>query len=144
MLDFVEPFFRRLHREHLKPRGYTKVRRTFSRDMQAYIERVQFQGSSWNDANSPWRFYINFGLQFRELQERSPARDFPQTHCWTRIEHLVPDAPQEYDLSEGDSPCLLQQLPAYIELASHRVAKHIHDIRKDYERTRSSRLTLQA
>src|SRR5438046_2062639 len=100
MRDSVTQFFSRLHREHLKARGYKKVRYTFSRDMGGYTERIQFQGISWNDANSPWRFYITFGVEFPDLPSRSPCRDFPATHCWARIERVVPGAPNQYDLPE--------------------------------------------
>lgn len=63
---FVDSFFTELQKTHLKGLGYKKERRTFSRELPEYIERIQFQGSQWNSPGEPWRFYINVGVQFRD------------------------------------------------------------------------------
>ena len=144
MREFVKAFFSLLHREHLKPSGYRKLRHTFSREMSEYTEHVQFQGSSWNDAASPWRFYINFGVQFAGVSPRTPDRDFPDTHCWTRIEHIVPDALSQYDIPEADLPAFAAEIAAYVASASEAAARHIARIREDYERTHVPRLTIEA
>ena len=144
MRESVKAFFTGLHREHMKPRGYTKQRHTFSRDVAGYTERVQFQGSDWNNAESPWRFYINFGVQFADIVRRTPDRDFPQTHCWTRIEHIVPDAPKQYDIPDSEVAAFTAQIAAYVAAASDTTARHIDGVREDYERTRIPRLTFKA
>jgi len=99
MRDKVEQFFSRLDTVHLKPMGYKKQRHTFARDLDGFTERVQFQGSAWNDQEATWRFYVNFGIQFHGLPPRSPDRDLPGPHCWTRIDALVPDAPKDFELT---------------------------------------------
>ncbi len=132
MQDYVREFFSRLHVTHLKGRGYKKVRHTFSRPMDGYAERIQFQGSAWNDSNGPWRFYINFGIEFHDLPSVE-RRDFPATHCWTRIEHISADAPSEYDLSVENSADLASRVAFYLESGSRHVQQHVQEIRKSYD-----------
>ena len=133
MNEAVKDFFSSLHREHLKPRGYTKTRHTFSRDMGNYTERIQFQGSAWNDSNSPWRFYINFGVEFHDLPPRTPCRDFPATHCWTRIPAVTPSGAAEYDLPQSVPPDFAAQIAASLQHGSEHVARTLQQIRSAYE-----------
>jgi hypothetical protein len=137
-------FFINLHHERLKAQGYKKARYTFSREMYGYTERIQFQGSSWNNLDNPWSFYINLGVEFADLPPRTPCRDFPGTHCWTRIEHIVPGAPSEYDLPETPTAVFAAELAAYLDCASRQVARQIRRIRRRYEERRSPRLTIAA
>jgi hypothetical protein len=141
MHESVSQFFSALHRDYLKPRRYKKVRHTFSRDMGGYTERVQFQGSAWNNAGGPWTFYINFGVQFRDLPERVPCRDFPDTHCWTRIEYLVDDASKKYDIPANDTGSFAAEITDCLDQASQAAERQISVIRKSYEQTHSPRLT---
>ena len=129
----VREFFSSLHREHLKRRGYTKTRHTFSRDMGSYTERIQIQGSAWNDSKSPWRFYINFGVEFHDLPPRTPCRDFPATHCWTRIDSLTPSAAAEYDLPQMVKPDFATKIADSLHQSSEHVARTIRQIRSAYE-----------
>jgi hypothetical protein len=129
----VNEFFSSLHRENLKPRGYTKIRHTFSRSMGSYTERIQFQGSAWNDSNSPWRFYINFGVEFYDLSPRDPCRDFSATHCWTRLDTLLPSAAKEYDLPDPVPPAFATEIAGLLQQGSDRVASTIQQVRLAYE-----------
>lgn len=144
MRDSVSQFFSRLHRDYLKPRGYKKVRHNFSREADGYTERVQFQGSAWNDSSRPWTFYINFGIEFASLAPRTPCRDFPSTHCWTRIEYLVADAPDRYDIPDADTTGFAAEIAGYVARASEQVRVQISQIRRVYEQTHSPRLTTKA
>ncbi len=144
MRDSVTQFFSSLQWEHLKARGYKKVRHTFSRDMDGYTERIKFQGSSWNDSHSPWRFYINFGVEFPDLPPRTSCRDFPAAHCWTRIERIVPDAPKQYDLPDTDTAEFVTALAGYLDCASRQVARQIRRIRRSYEQRHSPWLSTAA
>lgn len=141
VVEIASKFFSDLHRLHLKAKGYRKQRHTFTRDHPDFTERVQFQGSAWNSSGSPWRFYINFGVQFRSLPPRLPDRDLPGTHCWTRIESLVPEAPAEFELASQHDK-LSVDLVRFVEMASQRVAQQIDAVRERYEKTRSPRLSL--
>jgi len=122
MEAFVKNFFSVLHRDHLKPRGYTKERFTFSRDAGEFVERVQFQGSQWNSAGEPWQFYINVGVQFKDLPPRSPDRDFPRTHAWSRIENIVPGIPAKYQVSPTTVAALASELNTLLAQASASVS----------------------
>lgn len=101
--------------------------------MGSYTEHIQFQGSAWNDSNLPWRFYINFGVEFHDLPPRNPCRDFPATHCWTRIEALIPDAAAEYDLPQTVSPDFAADIAASLQRSSDHVARTLPQIRSAYE-----------
>lgn len=79
-----------LHRESLKPAGFSKDGRTFSRDRGEYVERFNFQGSSWSSA-AETLFYLNVGVEFTEF---GPAEQdwmyFKRTHWAARVDELVP------------------------------------------------------
>ena len=141
MRESVKNFFSVLHQRYLKPNGFKKVRHTFSREHAHYTERFQFQGSAWNDSASPWRFYINVGVEFHNIPARVPSRDFPSTHCWTRIERLLSDAPSEYDLLELNTEQFASHIAGYLESASMVVAREIQQIRKSYEQSKSPYLS---
>src|SRR5688500_4939575 len=102
MRDLAKNFFSTLHAAHLKRMGYAKERNTFTRKLDGFTERIQFQGSAWNSGDGSWRFYMNFGVQFHGLPARSPERDLPGTHCWARIQSIVPEAPASFDLDGDD------------------------------------------
>lgn len=140
MRESAKAFFVRLHQAHLKPRGYTKVRQTFSRCIGGYTERVQFQGSAFNDVSRPCRFYINFGVEFQGIRARVPCRDFPETHCWTRMEAIVRGAPNQYDLPDGNVEELAAFIANLVFSASESVTQRIQVIREVYIETKSSRL----
>lgn len=133
MREYVKDFFSTLHQRYLKPDGFTKVRHTFSRKKVDYTERFQFQGSAWNDAASPWRFYINVGVEFHNIPARVPCLDFPRTHCWTRIEKLVLDVPSQYDLPDSNTEQFASQIAGYLQSASMLVAREYQQIRQAYE-----------
>src|SRR4051794_30886939 len=121
MDDRVQEFLSAIHGAHLKSLVYKKQRHTFTRDLEGFTERVKFQGSAWNSRGSSWRFYVSYGVQFRGLPPRSPDRDFPGTHCWARIESIVPEALRDFALV-GNDDRLAEELAVYIERASRCVA----------------------
>jgi hypothetical protein len=88
MQKWVSNFFSELHRNHLKQLGFKKVRHTFSRDAGDYGERINFQGSAWNFSNEPWDFYINVGMEFKDLPAREYWTLLPHTHWSRRIGEL--------------------------------------------------------
>lgn len=139
MAPFVKEFFSLLHNTYLKPAGYSKERFTFARDAGAYIERVQFQGSSWNSAGESWRFYINVGLQFKGIPPRYPDRDFPRTHLWERIGNIV-DAPSQFDLSVESTTILASEINASIVLASAVISRLAVAVNVKYARGENVRL----
>lgn len=139
MAPYVKEFFSSLHNTYLKPAGYSKERFTFSRDAGAYIERVQFQGSTWNAAGESWRFYINVGLQFKDIPPRSPDRDFPRTHVWERIGNIV-DAPSQFDISVESATILASEVNAFIVSASAVISRLAVEVNVKYARGENVRL----
>jgi hypothetical protein len=115
----TEQFFSDLHRDYLKPRGYRKVRHNFSRDMDGYGERFEFQGSSYNDSDGPWRFYINVGVDFPDIPPRGPVR----------IETVVAGAPKHFDLVSPDASDLMRSVADLVESASAQVGAQLPEIR---------------
>lgn len=120
---FVDRFFSELQKQYLKQLGYKKERRTFSRETPEYIERIQFQGSQWNSSGEPWRFYINVGVQFRDLPRRQPDRDFPNTHAHGRIETLVSMGGGYFDLTEQNIEGMLEKISTLVTKASSALPK---------------------
>jgi hypothetical protein len=135
MRDSVKAFFARLHQQHLKGLGYTKVRHTFSRKMDRYTERIQFQGSSWNSATEPWRFYINVGVEFDGLPTSS-NKGFPGTHCWARISSFASKAPEQYDLVDTAIDLFADEIAGYLQAASQELARNADKVRAYYEKTK--------
>jgi len=63
MNKLITRFFSELHKVAMKPMGFMKERHRFYRRRPGYVEYFDFQGSSWNEAGRPWRFYINSDLR---------------------------------------------------------------------------------
>ena len=133
-------FLASLHALHMKPRGYTQARSTFSKPGVGYVNRIMIQGSAWNTAAKECRFYINCGMEFSDLPPRVPARDFPRTHCWARSDVLMPDTPSEFDYEIGDSD-LVAEVAALISKVSSIVERKWPQYREDYLRTASPWIT---
>jgi hypothetical protein len=112
-----------LHAMHLKPRGFKKVRHTFSKKFDCYGEHFQLQGSAWNDEASDWRFYVNCGISFAGVPRREPDRDFPRVHAWARAPHLVQFALPHYDVSSDDPSSHLADVVAVIDECSSYFAR---------------------
>lgn len=134
--ESVNAFLRVLHQKYLKPLGYTKTRHTFTRVFDEYTERIQIQGSAWNEAKGPWTFYVNFGIAFHDLPPRTPCRDFPGTHIWWRVQDLVPRCPAQYKFSHRNSGALAEPLAKTIARASVKVESQIRRHLASYEKER--------
>lgn len=90
-----------LHRESLKPAGFGKDRNTFSRDRGGYIERFNFQGSSWSSA-AETLLYLTVGVEFAEFGPAERDRVyFKRTHWAGRVDELDPGAPDDWRDSEA-------------------------------------------
>jgi hypothetical protein len=133
MQKWVSSFFSELHRNHLKQLGFKKVRHTFSRDAGDYWERINFQGSAWNNSNEPWDFYINVGVEFKDLPERKYWALLPHTHWSRRIGEIVKDAPGGYEIAPNKNEVeLATQIVIHIQKASATISLNIADIRSSY------------
>jgi hypothetical protein len=111
----VSAFFSELHLSVFKPRGYTKLRRTFRKEEVRYSLAFQFQGSDWNSAGSPWRFYLNVGLGFLDIPRRSPDSNFPMIHSSTRIGPTLSEwAEPHYEIIEKEQKILVGKIAAMV------------------------------
>jgi hypothetical protein len=121
-----------LHAESLKPLGYRKEARTISRDCGPYWERFNFQGSSWNDATSG-RFYINVGIEFKDLAPRERWSYMPHTHWADRLETVVVSAPSQwvYD-GHTDRPNTKAQLREHLIAAGPVLQGRASQLREEY------------
>ena len=114
MNSIVSSFMSELHLSYMKVRGYKKSRFTYSRDMGGYVERVRLKGSPWNSADRPWSFVVEIGVEFASLP-KSTDRNFPDTHTYAAIEHIVADAYGQYELQHNPSAGLAQQIMDRVE-----------------------------
>ena len=134
MNKWLNQFLSDFHQAYLKKLGFKKVRHTFSRDKDDYWERFNFQGSAWNSAeNKYWTFYLNVGVEFKDLEPRRNWSYFPQTHWADRIQSVVSGAPGGWDYNLNTDPeALMQELASYILKASEEMAAEILGLREHY------------
>ena len=114
MNSIVSSFMSELHVGYMKARGYKKSRFTYSRDMGGYVERVRLKGSPWNFAGRPWSFVVEIGVEFANLP-KSTDLNFPNTHTYAAIEHIVADASGQYGLQHNPSAGLAEQIMDRVE-----------------------------
>jgi hypothetical protein len=122
-----------LHRESLKPAGFGKEGSTFSRDRGEYVERFNFQGSSWSSA-AETLFYLNVGVEFAEfgLAEQGWVY-FKRTHWGCRVDELVPAAPDDWRCNATtDRAALRAQLAELVVRASGQIAARLPELRAAY------------
>jgi hypothetical protein len=130
----VSAFFAVLHRDVFKPRGYTKLRHTFQKEEEAYAMAFQFQGSDWNSASSPWRFYLNAGLRFPSIPRRTPDRNFPTIHSFIRVSSTLSEwAEPQYDIIEEDQKVLVGKIASIVEDCRRYFAANHESLRQKYE-----------
>jgi hypothetical protein len=131
--DWLPKLLSELQAERLKGAGFRKKARTFSRDRGDYWERFNFQGSAWNGAASSWRFYVNVGIEFKDLPEQKYWSYFAHTHWAGRLEQLVTSAPAqwEYDAST-ERHAVKERLHELLLAASTELASRAPAIRQQY------------
>lgn len=124
MNKWLNQFLSEFHQAYLKKLGFKKVRHTFSRDMGDYWERFNFQGSAWNGASDQyWTFYLNVGVEFKDLEPRRHWSYFPHTHWAERIQTVVSDAPADWEYNlNTDRHALMRELASYMSRASEKMA----------------------
>lgn len=130
----VTAFFKSLHEVVFRPRGYTKLRRIFQRDMGEYVVAFQFQGSDWNSASSLWCLYVNAGIQFARIPRREPDRDFPAIHSSMRVSAKLSSwAEREYHIGEEKDELLIARIAGLVEDCQRDFSFHHSSLRQAYE-----------
>jgi hypothetical protein len=118
-----------LHRRVLKPRGFAKAARTFTRKHADYIEVIQIQGSNWNSDDEVWSFYVNILASFHDI----PFRDFsvgPRYHASGRLHEIVPEAPSAFDLTALNMNDLVVEIGHFSAEAGERLPKLLIPVRE--------------
>ena len=96
---------------HFKAAGFRKTRLNFERTRGEVVQVVDFQLSAYNFAETG-RFFINYGLAVDRIWEAMERRPRPprlkafQCPVHHRAEHLVPEAPAQWDVTaatDGDA-----------------------------------------
>lgn len=121
-----------LHSAYLKPIGFKKVRRTFSREHERHIERYQLQGSAWNTDGMPWTFYLNCGITFIGVPRRHPDRDFPHAHASMRAGYFTDAAMPQYDVSYEKMAPTAESVLAAIHEVSQFFSRRCEHLRMSY------------
>ena len=134
MKEWLDQFLSDFHREYLKELGFKKARRTFSREKDSYWERFNFQGSRTNYPDrANWRFYLNVGVEFKDLEPRKYWSLFQDTHWSQRMKSVVDSAPGVYEYNVGTNrEILMRELFSCIQRASEKIGRESANIRSHY------------
>jgi hypothetical protein len=122
-----------LHREYLKPIGFRKNRRTFSREHEIHIDRYQLQASAWNTEGMPWTFYLNCGITFIGLPRREQDRDFPLAHASMRAEYFTDLALSQYDVTYERMALIAENVRDVVNEVSGYFARRCEHLRASYQ-----------
>jgi Domain of unknown function (DUF4304) len=115
-----------LHVAFFKPNGFKKLRHRFRRDLEEIMQEVQFESSSWNSTGAPIRFYVNISVGFADVLMKSGKAELTGTG---RISHLVPGAPEQFDLAAINSKDIYADLLALLPCALSELPKHYQIVR---------------
>ena len=134
MNKWLDQFLTDFHQAYLKKLGFRKVRHTFSRDMGSHWERFNFQGSASNGAGAQyWKFYLNVGVEFKDLELERNWSGFTHTHWADRMETVVSGAPPSWNYNlDTDREALMQELASYILRAGEKIAAESSGLRSHY------------
>ena len=102
--------------------------------MGEYWERFNFQGSAWNFADDEyWTFYLNVGVEFKDLEPQKYWSYFPNTHWADRIKTVNPDVPASWNYNlDTDQEAIMPELEAQILKASAKMANQKEGLRHHY------------
>ena len=130
---WLDSLLSELYREEMKLLGFRKKGRTFSRERPTYFERFNFQGSTTSDfANDYGRFFINVGIEFRDLPPLRYWSLFPHTHWACRVEQLVPDAPSQLEYGQAtDRVSLKREIFSLLAASSKALSARAEELRKE-------------
>ena len=125
-------FVSRLHEVAMKPAGFKKNARTFSRLFPTYGEHYNIQGSAWNSAGEPWRFYINCAISFPDLPQKSPGNGMWKFHANTRLGRIVPESQKEFDVSDENLEKLVKEIALDLFSCSNYFSRRNQVLRDSY------------
>jgi hypothetical protein len=119
-----------LHAQFLKPLGFRKSARYFSRQCDGYgqcdgnVEAYQPEGSGWNAGEEPWLFHLTVRVRFDDVPPVDAAHPLAY-HAAGRIERLIPSAPRTFELRSENRVALLSTVRDIIVMASDALAPRL-------------------
>ena len=131
-MKFGDAFASTFHKRYMKPTGFKKKGHTFSRERSGFAEHYNIQGSAWNSAGTPWRFYVNCGISFPDIQVPRPGSGMWKYHAHTRLEMLAPGAPSAYEVTDQNQEAVLAQLNGHIEQCGAYFARRHQTLKESY------------
>jgi hypothetical protein len=134
MKNWIPTLLSELHKQYLKPLGFTKVRQTVSRDRGGYQEHFNFQSSRSNFGDER-RFHLNVEIKFNDLDAGTQYWSYLTggTHWagWPR--QLVKGAPEHWDCNPSTNrERLKEDLRDLILKASQRLAERASELKAEY------------
>ena len=94
-------FTSHLHATHLKPAGFRKIGATSVRPRTGYMEMYNIQGSDWNSAGNPWKFYLNVLVRLDDLGPLQGHRATPTYyHANARSNRIIEKSPADFSLTD--------------------------------------------
>jgi hypothetical protein len=125
-------FVATLHERFMKPGGFKKKSRTFSRARSGYEEHFNVQGSAWNSADAAWRFYVNCAISFPDIPLADPGSGMWKFHAHTRLPKFVSEAPSEYDVTEQNLDALVTEVGDQLRKCSEYFSRRHLTLRESY------------
>lgn len=128
--NWLDGFLRELHKSHMKPMGFKKTSHTFIRRHAGFRELYNFQGSRFNrPAVNPWRFHINVGVIFDDLEKPAFSMGIAGSHWASRPNIMFDGIPLywEYD-AQTDIERLAAELADVIKRCSGKLLSEIDNI----------------
>lgn len=104
-------FASRLHAEYLKPLGFKRLGATLLRGREDFVEMYNIQGSRWNTASGPWRFYVNVMVRFTDvgpLQGQKPTPTY--FHAQGRSNSIIHGSQEHFEATEEDITTVAQDV----------------------------------
>lgn len=140
----TELLAKELHYVHLKPIGFKKHGKMFTRRLPEYTEVVQLEASSHNVAPGPWRFGITIGARFDDIEPpygSQAARG--QSHAVGALRSLVPNLPPWFEVDLPSIPTQAGSLAALISAGLSRIPEFVEAARANVAQGRMTLIPLQ-
>jgi len=135
-MKIADELLSKLHTRYLKPLGFKKKGHTFSRPHAAYAEYYNIQGSAWNSADKPWRFYINVGISFTDIPLHTNVVGMWKYHSHARLPLFVRTAPPDYDIDPANLNQVLEQLADDFSKCSEYFSRRHAILKESYLKNR--------
>lgn len=116
----------------MKPAGFRKTGKTFTKGHPGYQEHYNIQGSAWNDPERPSTFYVNCAISFPDVPVLAPGAGLWKYHAHARIGHLVSEAAREYEVTEDTMGEIVGMVAAHINACSDYFSRRCDTLRESY------------